>query len=249
MRFIGIIPARFQSTRFPGKPLALIHGKPMIQWVVERCRSELENVWVATDHPEIAGVVRAFGGNIVMTSPDHSSGTDRCAEAAGILSGQIDFDVVINIQGDEPFIHAEQIRELKDCFNPATQIATLIKPISDHQELENPNKPKVVIDKSGNALYFSRSVIPFLRGKERDQWVHCHGYWAHVGMYGYRKDVLQEITKLPSGNLEDAESLEQLRWIENGYRIKTAITHYTSFGIDTPADLEYALQHFSEFSN
>jgi 3-deoxy-manno-octulosonate cytidylyltransferase (CMP-KDO synthetase) len=248
MKFIAIIPSRFQSTRFPGKPLALIHGKPMIQWVVEQTLTELEHVWVATDHFEIAQAVRSFGGNYVMTSPDHASGTDRCAEAARILSGQIDFDVIINVQGDEPFIQGEQIRELKNCFAPDTQIATLIKPISDQAELENPNKPKVVIDRENKAIYFSRSVIPYLRGKERSEWLNHHDYWAHVGMYGYRKDVLQEITRLPSGKLEMAESLEQLRWIENGYRIKTAVTRFSSYGIDTPEDLEFVLKNFHDFN-
>jgi 3-deoxy-manno-octulosonate cytidylyltransferase (CMP-KDO synthetase) len=248
MKFIGIIPARYESTRFPGKPLALINGKSMIRWVVERTCEELEHVWVATDHPEIAETVRAFGGNTVMTSPDHASGTDRCAEAAAILSGRIDFDVVINVQGDEPFIQAGQIRELKGCFVRGVQIATLIRPISELQELENPNKPKVVIGKSGDALYFSRAAIPYLRGTEKDRWLQHHDFWAHVGMYAYYKDILREITQLPSGILEKAESLEQLRWIENGYRIKTAVTHFSSYGIDTPEDLEYARQHFSEFA-
>jgi len=248
MKFIGIIPARFQSTRFPGKPLAMIHGKPMIRWVVERAGEELEHVWVATDHPEIAQTVRTFGGNTIMTSPDHASGTDRCAEAARILSARIDFDVVINVQGDEPFIQAEQIRELKGCFVPGVQIATLIRPITDLLELENPNKPKVVIGKSGDALYFSRAAIPFLRGTEKDQWLQNHRFWAHIGIYGYHKDILREITKLPAGTLEKAESLEQLRWIEYGFRIKTAITRFSSYGIDTPEDLEYARQHFNQFT-
>jgi 3-deoxy-manno-octulosonate cytidylyltransferase (CMP-KDO synthetase) len=246
MQFIAIIPSRFQSTRFPGKPLAMIHGKPMIQWVVERTQSEMEHVWVATDHDEIARAVRDFGGNYVMTSGDHASGTDRCAEAARKLSRQIDFDAIINVQGDEPFIQGEQIRELKSCFTSGIQIATLIKPITELAELENPNKPKVVIDKEDMAVYFSRSVIPYLRGKEKSEWLKHHDYWAHVGMYGYRKDILQEITRLPSGKLEAAESLEQLRWIENGYRIKTAVTRFSSYGIDTPEDLEFVLQHFHQ---
>lgn len=242
MKFIAIIPARFQSTRFPGKPLALIQGKPMIQWVVEQAQKELEQVFVATDHEEIAHVVETFGGKVVMTSPDHPSGTDRCAEAARILEKTVDFEVVINVQGDEPFIRPEQIRLLKSCFNPGIQIATLIKPITELAELENPNKPKVVINKEDMAVYFSRSIIPYLRGKERNEWLNHHDYWAHVGMYGYRKDVLQEITRLPSGKLEMAESLEQLRWIENGYRIKTAVTLFSSYGIDTPEDLEFVLR-------
>jgi len=244
MKFIGIIPARFQSTRFPGKPLALIHNKPMIRWVVERTQAALENVWVATDHEGIAETVRAFGGQCLMTSPLHCSGTDRCAEAAAMLADTVDFDVVINVQGDEPFIRPEQIRELTDCFTPGTEIATLIRPFSDAEELENPNKPKVVIGHSGQALYFSRSVIPYVRGKEKDKWLPETAFWAHVGLYGYRKDILREITRLEPGKLETAESLEQLRWLENGYRIQTAITQYISIGIDTPEDLENALRFF-----
>jgi 3-deoxy-manno-octulosonate cytidylyltransferase (CMP-KDO synthetase) len=244
MKFIGIIPARFQSTRFPGKPLVLIQNKPMIQWVVERAQSVLENVYVATDHDEIAKTVEGFGGNYLLTSPDHCSGTDRCAEVALKLSEQLDFDAVINVQGDEPFIRPEQITELKNCFTPEVQIATLIRKISDLADLEDPNKPKVVVGKSGQALYFSRSVIPFLRGKEKSDWLNHHTYWAHVGMYGYRKEILQQIIRLQPGDLEMAESLEQLRWIENGYAIQTAVTGFTSLGIDTPEDLSRALELF-----
>ncbi len=247
MKFVGIIPARFRSTRFPGKPLAIINGKPMIQWVVEQTGKVMENVWVATDNDEISKTVRAFGGNAIMTSPDHRSGTDRCAEAAKVLSGEIDFDVVINVQGDEPFIQPEQIMEIKNCFTPGVGIATLIRQITDIGELENPNKPKVVIDKKGDALYFSRSVIPFIRGIDRNDWLNRHTYWAHIGMYGYRKDVLQKITSLRPSILETAESLEQLRWLENGFRIKTVVTRFTSFGIDTPEDLKYALNHYGDF--
>jgi 3-deoxy-manno-octulosonate cytidylyltransferase (CMP-KDO synthetase) len=247
MKFVGIIPARFQSTRFPGKPLAVINGKPMIQWVVEQSVKVLENVWVATDNEEISETVRAFGGNAIMTSPDHRSGTDRCAEAAQLLSRDLEFDVVINVQGDEPFIQPEQIMEIKNCFTPGVGIATLIRQITDIGDLENPNKPKVVIGKTGDALYFSRSVIPFIRGINRNEWLTRHNYWAHIGMYGYHKDILQEITRLCPSVLETAESLEQLRWLENGFRIKTAVTRFTSFGIDTPEDMEYALAHYSDF--
>jgi 3-deoxy-manno-octulosonate cytidylyltransferase (CMP-KDO synthetase) len=244
MKFIGIIPARFQSTRFPGKPLVLIHNKPMIQWVVERTSSVIENVFVATDHEGIAKTVEDFGGNYILTSPDHTSGTDRVAEAALRLSEKFDFDTVINVQGDEPFIRPEQITELTNCFTPDVQIATLIRHITDIDELENPNKPKVVIGQSGQALYFSRSVIPFFRGREKQDWLNQHVYWAHVGMYGYRKDILQQITQLGKGLLETAESLEQLRWLENGFRIQTAVTPYSNFGIDTPEDLAQAMKLF-----
>jgi 3-deoxy-manno-octulosonate cytidylyltransferase (CMP-KDO synthetase) len=247
MKFIGIIPARFRSVRFPGKPLALIHGKPMIQWVVSQAEKALEHVWVATDHEDIFKTVKSFGGKVLMTSPDHQSGTDRCAEAAGLLSGEVDFEVVINIQGDEPFIRPEQIRELMSCFTPGVGIATLIRKITSQDELENPNKPKVVVDKSGEALYFSRAVIPFLRGTDRSDWAKNHVYWAHIGMYGYHCKVLQQLTKLTPSVLEMAESLEQLRWLENGFRIKTAVTGFQGIGIDTPEDLEFAVSHFRDF--
>lgn len=246
MKFIGIIPARYQSTRFPGKPLAIINGKPMIEWVVERASQALDDVWVATDDDRIASAVKSFGGQVVMTSNQHPSGTDRCAEAARIVSGKIDFDVVVNIQGDEPFIHPEQIRLLTGCFTPEVEIATLIQQLSDPAELENPNKPKVVIGQTGQALYFSRSVIPFIRGEEKNNWLNKNTFWGHVGMYAYRADVLQKITQLAPGKLEKAESLEQLRWLENGYRIQTAVTDFHSFGIDTPEDLEKALQLFPQ---
>ncbi len=247
MKFIGIIPARFRSVRFPGKPLALINGKPMIRWVVDQAEKALENVWVATDHEDIFNAVKSFGGKVLMTSPDHQSGTDRCAEAASRLSGEVDFEVVINIQGDEPFIRPEQIRELMSCFTPGVGIATLIRKITSADDLENPNKPKVVVDKSGEALYFSRSVIPFLRGAGRNEWVTSHVFWAHIGMYGYHRNVLQQLTKLTPSTLEMAESLEQLRWLENGFRIKTAETGFHGIGIDTPEDLEFAVSHFKDF--
>ncbi len=246
MQFIAIIPARYSSTRFPGKPLAMIHGKPMIQWVVERTSTVIDEVWVATDHEEIARVTRNFGGKMILTSPDHPSGTDRCAEAARILAPTVKFDVVINVQGDEPFIRPEQIEQLKSCFTPEVQIATLARPIASQEELVNPNKPKVVTGKNGMALYFSRSVIPWFRGAEQDQWLLNHNYLAHIGMYGYRKDILQEITRLEPSLLERAESLEQLRWLENGYTLKVALTQWSSMGIDTPEDLQHALQHLKD---
>jgi 3-deoxy-manno-octulosonate cytidylyltransferase (CMP-KDO synthetase) len=242
MNFIGIIPARYQSTRFPGKPLALINNKPMIQWVYENVSREVENVWVATDDERIFKAVESFGGNAIATRATHQSGTDRCAEAAKILESKADFDVVINIQGDEPFIKPEQIRLLKSCFETDTDIATLIKKIDDNRELLNPNRPKVVTDIRENALYFSRSPIPFFRGSENTEWHNKHIYWAHIGMYAYKKEVLQKISKLKQTPLEKSESLEQLRWLENGFKIKTAITTHQSIGIDTPEDLQQALQ-------
>lgn len=242
MKFAVIIPARFQSTRFPGKPLAVIGDKPMIQWVYENALKAVENVYVATDDDRIIETVVGFGGKAVRTLSTHQSGTDRCAEAARIISEELDFDVVINVQGDEPFIKAEQVELLKSCFEGDADIATLIKKIDSEEELFNPNRPKVVTDNQMNALYFSRSTIPYLRGVESEEWHISHNFWAHIGMYAYRAEVLQKIALLPPGNLEKAESLEQLRWLENGLKIKTAVTEHQSMGIDTPEDLLNALQ-------
>jgi 3-deoxy-manno-octulosonate cytidylyltransferase (CMP-KDO synthetase) len=247
MNYIAIIPARYQSTRFPGKPLALLGNKPIIQHVYENALTAMEHVWVATDDRRIADAVMNFGGKVVMTRSDHQSGTDRCAEAAEKIAGQMDFDVIINIQGDEPFVRREQIEALKSCFSdPETPIATLVKKAESSAELFNPNRPKVVVDRQQNALLFSRSAIPYIRGKEPDQWINSHSFYCHLGMYAYRRDILAEITKLAPSTLELAESLEQLRWLENGYRIKTAITIFESIGIDTPDDLETAKELISK---
>ncbi|MFA5327976.1 MAG: 3-deoxy-manno-octulosonate cytidylyltransferase [Prolixibacteraceae bacterium] len=241
MKFIAIIPARFQSTRFPGKPLAMLGEKPIIQWVYENAKKALGEAFVATDDERIYKAVEAFGGKAVYTSPNHQSGTDRCAEAAQQVSKTLDFDVVINIQGDEPFIKPEQIEGLKACFDfQDTEIATLIKPIVNLEEVTNVNRPKVVINKNQEAMYFSRSPIPFVRDMPLEEWLSKTEIFCHIGMYAYRFDILQELTKLPFGILEKAESLEQLRWLENGYRIKTAQTSFESIGIDTPDDLENA---------
>lgn len=242
MKFTAIIPARYESTRFPGKPLAMLGSKPMIQWVYENAAKALEHVWVATDDERIMNAVQNFGGNAIETLSTHKSGTDRCAEAAIKLSSEFDFDVVINVQGDEPFIQAEQIELLKSCFDGDTQIATLVKKVENTEELFNVNRPKVVVDNANNALYFSRSPIPYVRGKEKDDWLKHGTFWAHIGMYAYTTHTLQAITKLPQGKLELTESLEQLRWLENGFKIRTAETHHQSVGIDTPDDLEHALQ-------
>lgn len=244
MNFIGIIPARYESTRFPGKPLAIIKDKPMIQWVYENVSKALAEVYVATDDDRIVNAVESFGGKVVKTLSTHLSGTDRCAEAALKLSETIDFDVAINIQGDEPFIQPEQIELLKSCFKSDAEIATLVKKIDSSEELLNPNRPKVVLDKNNNALYFSRSPIPYVRGTEENAWTTESTFWAHIGMYAFKANVLQEITKLPQGKLELAESLEQLRWLENGLKIKTAETTTRSIGIDTPEDLQAALKLF-----
>lgn len=241
MRFIGIIPARYQSTRFPGKPLAMINKKPMIQWVYENVVKAVDEAWVATDDERIFKAVENFGGKVVETLATHQSGTDRCAEAARKIAKTSEFEVVINIQGDEPFIQPEQIGLLKSCFTSDADIATLIKKIETTEELFNPNRPKVVTDNRQNALYFSRSTVPYVRGVEDENWLSKHVFWAHIGLYAYKKEVLQQIAKLNSGELEMAESLEQLRWLENGFKIRTAVTKHQSFGIDTPEDLEKAL--------
>jgi len=244
MKFIGIIPARYASTRFPGKPLADMEGKPMIQRVYEQVQDVLDQVVVATDDLRIEEAVKEFGGNVVMTSADHKSGTDRCYEA--FCKAGTGHDVVINIQGDEPFIHPSQIAALKECFDdPNIDIATLVKPFRATDDFEkdlfNPNSPKVVLNKNREALYFSRSVIPYIRGEHHTEWLQKHTFYKHIGLYGYRAGVLAEITQLPQSPLELAESLEQLRWLENGYRIKAGITHQETIGIDTPEDMERAL--------
>ena len=239
LKFIAIIPARYASTRFPGKPLAKLGGKPVIQRVYERVTSVISNAVVATDDERIADAVKSFGGQVVMTSPNHKSGTDRCWEAYQKQGEQ--FDVVINVQGDEPFIQPSQIETLKSCFNdPDTDIATLVKPFladDDIATLENPNSPKVVIDNTMHALYFSRSVIPYIRGVEREQWLSRHTFYKHIGIYGFRSQVLKAVTSLPQSPLEIAESLEQLRWLENGYKIGVGISEVETIGIDTPEDL------------
>ena len=243
MKFIAIIPARYASTRFPGKPLATLAGKPVIQHVYEKVSSVVADTWVATDDDRIFNTVEAFGGKAIMTRTDHKSGTDRIEEAVEKIGGE--WDVVINVQGDEPFIHTSQIETVCRCFDdPSTEIATLGKPFGDNIEaISNPNSPKIVIDKRGYALYFSRSVIPYVRGKEVQKWALSYPFLKHIGLYAYRRNVLKEVTRLPQGTLETAESLEQLRWLENGYRIKVGQTDIETIGIDTPEDLEKAEEY------
>ena len=242
MKFIAIIPARYASTRFPGKPLAMLGGKTVIQRVYEQVKQVLDEAYVATDDQRIFDVVEAFGGKAVMTSTNHKSGTDRIEEAVQKIGGS--YDVVVNIQGDEPFIQRSQIETACRCFDdPATQIATLGKPFKADQplsDLEDPNSPKLVTDNRGYALYFSRSVIPFLRGINREEWIGKFPFMKHIGLYAYRTEVLHEITQLPQSSLEFAESLEQLRWLQNGYKIKVGTTDIETVGIDTPEDLERA---------
>ena len=240
MKFISIIPARYASTRFPGKPLALLCGKSVIQRVYEKVSGIIEETWVATDDERIFNAVKDFGGKAVMTRNDHKSGTDRIEEAIEKIGS--DFDVVINVQGDEPFIQASQIKTVCDCFDdPSTEIATLGKPFgNDMDAVSNPNSPKIVVDKRGYAMYFSRSIIPFVRGKDEKEWPFSYPFLKHIGLYAYRRNVLKEVTQLPQGELEKAESLEQLRWLENGYRIKVGLTDVETVGIDTPEDLARA---------
>ena len=248
MKFIGIIPARYASTRFPAKPLAILGGKPVIQRVYEQVAGILDDAYVATDDVRIEEAVKAFGGKVVMTSVNHKSGTDRCYEAFQKVGEG--FDVIVNIQGDEPFIQRSQLEAIKACFDDeATQIATLVKPFTPSDgfdALENVNSPKVVVNKQMQALYFSRSIIPFQRNKEKQEWLSGHTYYKHIGLYAYRAAVLKEITSLPQSTLELAESLEQLRWLENGYTIKVGISEVETIGIDTPQDLARAEKFLQE---
>ena len=243
MRYIGIIPARYASTRFPGKPLCRIGDKTMIERVYTQvCQvPEMERVIVATDHPEIEACVRAFGGEVRMTSSAHRSGTDRCAEVFRSLLPEFPAagSVVVNIQGDEPFIQPGQIQEIIACMEEGrAPIATLLQHVPDRETLSNPNVVKCVRGANGLAMYFSRSAIPYLRSKKFEE--HC--FYKHIGMYAYLGDALLELVKLPVSPLEEAESLEQLRWLENGFRIATRLTAFpATLSIDTPADLEKAV--------
>lgn len=239
MKFIGIIPARYASTRFPGKPLAMLGGRTVIQRVYEQATAILDEAYVATDDERIFQAVEQFGGRAIMTRSDHKSGTDRIEEAAEKIGTQA--DVIINIQGDEPFIQKSQIETLMHLFDePSTQIGTLGKRFESIEAAMNPNSPKIVTDKRGFALYFSRSIIPYVRGKEQAEWLQHFPYLKHLGLYAYRREVLREVTLLPQSPLEIAESLEQLRWLENGYRIRVGLTDVETVGIDTPEDLQRA---------
>ena len=250
LQFAGIIPARYASSRFPGKPLVLIGDKPMIQRVYDQASKTLDLVWVATDDKRIYDAVSDFGGKAIMTSSDHQSGTDRCAEAVTKIYRETGkkIDIVINIQGDEPFIRPEQIDLLTNCFLDKTvELATLVRKVEPGEDIFNPNQPKVILDSKGNAIYFSRTAIPYIRDAEKSDWSKNHVFYKHLGLYAYRSETLKKITLLPRSLLEISESLEQNRWIENGYRIRAAITDWESVGIDTPDDLEKAkllLEHF-----
>ena len=245
MKFMAIIPARYASTRFPGKPLAVLGGKTVIQRVYEQVSSVLSEVYVATDDQRIYDCVEGFGGKAVMTREDHKSGTDRIEEAVEKIG--TDADVIINVQGDEPFIQPSQVETLMHLFDaPETQIGTLGKLFESMESVENPNSPKIVTDNRGFALYFSRSVIPYIRGIERNDWFGQYPFLKHLGIYAYRREVLAEVTRLPQSSLEKAESLEQLRWLQNGYRIRVGLTDVETIGIDTPEDLQRAEQFLLE---
>ena len=250
MEFVAIIPARYASTRFPAKPLAVLGGKPVIIRVCEQASKVFNHVFVATDDSRIYNVVENGGFKAVMTREDHKSGTDRCFEA--YTKCGVKADVVVNIQGDEPFIQPSQLITLKDLFNyPETDIATLVKPFSPDtpfEKIANPNSPKVVVDNNWNALYFSRSVIPYLRGVAENEWPSKHTYYKHIGIYAFRTDVLGTVTQLPQAPLEKAESLEQLRWLSAGFRIKVGVTDVETIGIDTPDDLADAEKFLKEHS-
>jgi 3-deoxy-manno-octulosonate cytidylyltransferase (CMP-KDO synthetase) len=243
MKILAIIPSRFASTRFPGKPLIKIDGMTMIQRVYEQAKkaSSLTDVVVATDDAQIFNHVISFGGNVVMTSSSHQSGTDRCAEV--VEKSKTSYDVVLNVQGDEPFINPEQINELAACFkDPKTEIATLVKSIKTAEELFNPNRPKVHFDANNFAIMFSRNVIPELPNIKKENWMDEHTFYKHIGIYGYRTEVLTQLSVLAQSPLEIKERLEQLRWLENDYAIKIATTEYEAVAIDTPEDLERLLK-------
>lgn len=250
MEFAAIIPARYASTRFPAKPLAVLGGKPVIIRVCEQAAKVFDHVFVATDDERIFNVVKEGGFTPVMTRSDHKSGTDRCFEA--FCKCGVKADVVVNIQGDEPFIQPSQLQTIKELFNsPDTDLATLVKPFTPDTPFDrvaNPNSPKVVVDDNWNALYFSRSVIPYLRGVPQEEWPSRHTYYKHIGLYAFKADVLKAVTGLPQAPLEKAESLEQLRWLSAGYRIKVGVTDVETIGIDTPDDLAAAEVFLKEHS-
>ena len=241
-KVVAIIPARFASSRFPGKPLVDLGGKPMIQRTYERVKAVegFDRIVIATDDERIFDAAKVFGAEVMMTSTEHPTGTDRCAEVLGRLGEAVDY--VINIQGDEPFIEPEQLKEVAAGFTTGAPILTLIKKITDQETLFNVNTPKVICDAEGNALYFSRQTIPFLRGVEPSDWLNKHTFYKHIGLYAYRADILPGLSALKPTSLELAESLEQLRWVQNGIRIKAIETQFETLGIDSPEDIEKILK-------
>ncbi|MDC0338909.1 3-deoxy-manno-octulosonate cytidylyltransferase [Flavobacteriales bacterium] len=245
MKILGIIPARFASTRLQGKPLKDICGKTMIQRVYEQAIQALEHVYIATDDSRIEAEVNSFGGNVIMTSTEHTTGTNRCVEAYNIVQKElkIDFDAIINIQGDEPLLEPEILISLANCFNDSsTEMATLIRPVHDKKELLSTSDIWVVIDKNDNALYFSREIIPHFRGAHKDDWIEHHAYYKHIGMYGFTPKAIKQFASMNQTNLEKAESLEQLRWLENGGKIKVAHTAHHALSVDTQEDLDEVIE-------
>ena len=243
MKVFAIIPARYASTRFPGKPLVQLGCRSMVEWVYRRASQAFDTVAVATDDERIAVEVRRFGGRTVMTSPNHRSGTDRCAEALKLMQEElgINADVVVNVQGDEPFVEPELLSRLAECFNDeSTQIATVVKPFDTIADLLNPNHVKAVMTDAGRAIYFSRSPVPYIRGFAQDEWLHQHTFYWHLGLYAFRAGILNRLTQLLPSPLEIAESLEQNRWIENGFDIRIIQTKGENIAIDTPEDLAMA---------
>ncbi|CAN5486375.1 3-deoxy-manno-octulosonate cytidylyltransferase [soil metagenome] len=250
MKILGVIPARYASSRFPGKPLADLLGKSMVHRVYLQCKKSkyLSEIVVATDHQEIYNHVLGFGGNAVLTSDQHPSGTDRCCEAMELHSDSFDF--VVNIQGDEPFIDPQQIDLLCASIESTTELATLIQKIITVEQLLSPGEAKVVLNHKKEAMFFSRSPIPFIQKIEQKNWLDHAQFYRHVGLYAYRKDILKKITQLPVSPLEKAESLEQLRWIENGFKIKTVETDAEEgLCIDTPDDLLRAIEYMKKMRN
>ena len=245
MKILGIIPARFASTRLEGKPLKDICGKTMIQRVYEQATQALEHVYIATDDSRIEAEVKSFGGNVVMTSAEHTTGTNRCVEAYNIVQKKlnINFDAVLNIQGDEPLLEPETLTSLANCFNDSsTEMATLIRPVHDKKELLSTSDIWVVIDKNDNALYFSRETIPHFRGAHKDDWIEHHAYYKHIGMYGFTPKAIKQFASMNQTSLEKAESLEQLRWLENGGKIKVAHTTHHALSVDTQEDLDEVIE-------
>ncbi len=251
-KVLVIIPARYASIRLPGKPIAMIGDKPMIQHVYENCRRVLQYVYIATDDQRIADAVEKFGGKVVMTGGYHKNGTERCAEAARLVSSieKVNFDVIINVQGDEPFFDSAKLKVLEECFDDRnTQIATLVNEVGSSEQLFDITEAKVVLDKDNNAIYFSRLPIPFLRGVEKDKWAENHKYYCQIGIYGYRPGILLEVVKLGLTPAEKAESLEQLRWLENGYKVKCGVTEKDEIiCVDTPEDLQKANEFYQQLN-
>jgi 3-deoxy-manno-octulosonate cytidylyltransferase (CMP-KDO synthetase) len=237
-KVVAVIPARYASTRYPGKPLVDIGGKPMIQRTYERVASVAgwDRIIIATDDERILNASRSFGAEVMMTSSTHLSGTDRCAEVLENLETSIEY--IVNIQGDEPFIEPQQLVEITNAMHSDAPILTLVKQITTIDTLFNPNCPKVVLDNKNQALYFSRHAIPYMRGLAQEDWLAHHRYFKHIGLYAYRVDILAEISKLPASNLETAEALEQMRWLQNGFSIQAVETQFETMGIDSPEDLE-----------